>query len=99
MNHTTMNVRLPEITTKVTTARATVTKSAPSRPSQPVKPEPRFCPSMFCFTDEIMVQRVSPQADVWVLTDTIEDHAWFIMGETPTCPHCGTVLLPANHSR
>lgn len=99
MNHTTMNVRLPEITAKVAPVHTEVTKSAPNRPIRPAKPEPRFCPSIFCFTDEIMVQRVSPQADVWVLTDIVEDHAWFTMGETPTCPHCGTVLLRVNHSR
>ena len=77
----------------------TVTQSASSRNPHQSKPEQRFCPSMFCFTDEIIVQRVSPQADVWVLTDVVEDHAWFMMGEAPTCPHCGTVLLSTNSSR
>ena len=78
---------------------AIATQSAPSRNRRQSKPEQRFCPSMFCFTDEIIVQRVSPHADVWVLTDVVEDHAWFMMGEAPTCPHCGTVLLSTNSSR
>ena len=91
MNCTNLNVSLPEINT--------VTKPAANRKVHHAKPEYRFCPSMFCFTDEIIVQRVSPQADVWVLTDVIEDHAWFTVGEAPTCPHCGTVLLSVNHLR
>jgi hypothetical protein len=55
--------------------------------------EHRFCPSMFCFTDEIMVRRIATKADVWLLTDEREDHSWLIMGSEPVCPHCGTVLL------
>jgi transposase len=91
MYNPSMNGSLPETTV--------VTKSAPSRKTSHNTQEQRFCPSMFCFTDEILVQRISAQADVWVLTDAVEDHAWFMMGEAPTCPHCGTVLLPANNSR
>ncbi|CAN5683931.1 hypothetical protein BH10CHL1_BH10CHL1_37470 [soil metagenome] len=75
-----------------------VTKSTPNRKTKQHQPELRFCPSIFCLTDEISVQRISPQANVWVLTDTVEDQAWFTMGETPTCPHCGAVLLAANPS-
>jgi hypothetical protein len=56
--------------------------------------ERRFCPSMFCFTDEIVVRRVSTKADVWLLTDETDDRSWMMMGSEPTCPHCGTTLLP-----
>jgi hypothetical protein len=56
--------------------------------------ERRFCPSMFCFTDEIVVRRVTAKADVWLLTDETDDHSWMMMGGEPTCPHCGTTLLP-----
>jgi hypothetical protein len=61
---------------------------------QPVKhrEERRFCPSMFCFTDEIVVRRVSPQAQVWLLTDENDDRSWLMMGDQPTCPDCGTTL-------
>ena len=76
-----------------------VSKSKLSRKTNQHQPEQRFCPSTSCFTDEISVQRISPQANVWVLTDNVEDQAWFTMGETPTCPHCGTVLLAANPAR
>jgi hypothetical protein len=55
--------------------------------------ERRFCPSMFCFTDEITVRRVSTKAAVWLLTDDLDDRSWLMMGNEPTCPHCGTVLL------
>jgi hypothetical protein len=55
--------------------------------------ERRFCPSMFCFTDEIVVRRVSPKAQVWLLTDEQDDHTWLMMGQEPVCPHCGTMLL------
>lgn len=55
--------------------------------------EHRFCPSMFCFTDEISVRRIATKADVWLLTDEREDHSWLIMGSEPVCPHCGTILL------
>jgi hypothetical protein len=48
---------------------------------------------MFCFTDEIVVRRVSPKAHVWLLTDEQDDHAWLMMGSEPVCPHCGTTLL------
>ena len=103
MNCTNVNVNLPAINTVTKTITNTGTnantKPATNRKAHHAKPEYRFCPSMFCFTDEIIVQRVSPQADVWVLTDVIEDHAWFTVGEAPTCPHCGTVLLSVNHLR
>jgi len=72
----------------------TKSKSEVSQKLHHAKPEHFFCPSMFCFTDEIVAQRVSPQADMWVLTDPVDDNAWFMMGEAPTCPHCGTRLLP-----
>jgi hypothetical protein len=55
--------------------------------------ERRFCPSMFCLTDEIIVRRISTKADVWLLTDERDDHCWLIMGNEPICPHCGTTLL------
>jgi hypothetical protein len=54
--------------------------------------EQRFCPSMFCFTDEITVRRISAKAAVWLLTDESEDRSWLAMGEQPVCPHCGTIL-------
>jgi hypothetical protein len=53
----------------------------------------RFCPSMFCFTDEIVVRRVSTRAGVWLLMDEVEGHSWLMIGDQPTCPHCGTLLL------
>jgi hypothetical protein len=52
----------------------------------------RFCPSMFCLTDEIIVRRIAKQAQVWLLTDEREEHSWLMMGDTPVCPHCGTRL-------
>jgi hypothetical protein len=55
--------------------------------------ERRFCPSMFCFTDEIIVRRVSLKAAVWLLTDELDDRSWLMMGNEPICPHCGTLLL------
>ncbi|MCX6043583.1 MAG: hypothetical protein NT075_00610 [Chloroflexi bacterium] len=91
MYTTNLNVSLSESTT--------VTKTKPNRKTNQHQPEQRFCPSTSCFTDEISVQRISPQANVWVLTDPVEDQAWFTMGEAPTCPHCGAVLLAANPSR
>jgi hypothetical protein len=60
---------------------------------RPVSEDRRFCPSIFCFTDEIVVRRVSPQAEVWMLTDESDDHSWMMMGGEPVCPHCGTTLL------
>jgi hypothetical protein len=57
------------------------------------KAERRFCPSMFCFTAEIIVRRVSRKAEVWLLTDDREEHSWLMLGSEPTCPHCGTLLL------
>ena len=67
-----------------------VTPVAPktTRPQE----EQRFCPSMFCFTDEITVRRISTKAAVWLLTDESEDRSWLAMGEQPVCPHCGTAL-------
>jgi hypothetical protein len=64
-------------------------------PPMQVKPqeEHRFCPSMFCLTDEIAVRRVSAKADVWLLTDENEERTWLIMGSKPVCPHCGTTLI------
>jgi hypothetical protein len=53
----------------------------------------RFCPSIFCFTDEISVRRVSAKADVWLLTDEGDAQSWLMMGSEPVCPHCGTRLL------
>jgi hypothetical protein len=53
----------------------------------------RFCPSIFCFTDELVVQRVSQKADVWLLSDEHEERSWLMIGEKPVCPHCGTTLL------
>lgn len=50
-----------------------------------------FCPSIFCFTDEIVARRVNDK--VWLLADETTDQAWLMMGEQPTCPHCGTTLL------
>jgi hypothetical protein len=61
--------------------------------------ERRFCPSIFCFTDEIVVRCVSPQAQVWLLTDENDDASWMMMGGEPTCPHCGTTLLAVNQLR
>jgi hypothetical protein len=55
--------------------------------------ERRFCPSMFCFTDEIIVRRVSTKAAVWLLTDEDDTQSWLMMGKAPVCPHCGTRLL------
>lgn len=57
------------------------------------KSDYRFCPSMFCFTDEISVRRVSAKADVWLLTDEGDAQSWLMMGSEPVCPHCGTQLL------
>jgi len=56
-----------------------------------------FCPSMFCFTDEITARRVNPNTDAWLLSDETTNQNWFMMGEQPTCPHCGTTLLDAEH--
>lgn len=53
--------------------------------------EQHFCPSMFCFTDELTVRRIS-QAAVWLITDEQEGNSWVMMGDKPVCPHCGTVL-------
>jgi ribosomal protein S27AE len=66
--------------------------SAPAKASK-VQEQRRFCPSMFCFTDEVVVRRVSPHAQVWLLTDESDDRSWMMMGGEPTCPHCGTALL------
>ncbi|RIK40822.1 MAG: hypothetical protein DCC55_13780 [Chloroflexi bacterium] len=77
-------------TTLVTTPRTRRTE-APT--AQPVREERRFCPSIFCFTDEIVIRRVSPKAEVWLLTDESEDRSWMMMGGEPVCPHCGTTLL------
>lgn len=52
----------------------------------------RFCPSIFCFTDEVVVRRVAARAGVWLLTDE-DSHSWLMIGDQPTCPHCGTLLL------
>lgn len=72
----------------------TKSKSTVSQKLHHAEPATFFCPSTFCFTDEIVAQRISPQADMWVLTDPVDDNAWFMTGEAPTCPHCGTRLLP-----
>jgi hypothetical protein len=53
----------------------------------------RFCPSMFCFTDEVIVHRVTARAGVWLLTEADDGHSWLMIGDQPTCPHCGTLLL------
>lgn len=55
------------------------------------QPEAHFCPSMFCFTDELSVRRISRVA-VWLITDEQEGNSWVMMGDEPVCPHCGTVL-------
>lgn len=54
--------------------------------------ERRFCPSISCLTDEIVVRQVSAQNQVWLLTDENEESTWLSMGEQPVCPHCGTAL-------
>jgi ribosomal protein S27AE len=77
----------PTFDTAVTPRPATVMKASK------VQEQRRFCPSMFCFTDEVVVRRVSPHAQVWLLTDEIDDRSWMMMGSEPTCPHCGTALL------
>jgi hypothetical protein len=73
------------------TVRTVQTSPAP-KPGQ-TNSACRFCPSMFCFTDEIVVRRVSNKAGVWLLMDEVEGHSWLMIGEKPTCPHCGTMLL------
>jgi hypothetical protein len=73
-------------------APATVQAIAKPKPAR-VSVERRFCPSMFCFTDEIVVRRVARKAAVWLLTDELEGHSWLMMGDEPICPHCGTALL------
>ena len=71
------------------------TQSTETRTTRSHREERRFCPSMFCFTDEIITRRVSTRADVWLLTDESDDRSWMMMGPQPTCPHCGTTLLSA----
>jgi hypothetical protein len=71
----------------------TTLQSTEARPTPGRREERRFCPSMFCFTDEIVTRRVSTQTDVWLLTDETDDRSWMMMGTQPTCPHCGTTLL------
>ncbi|HMN27738.1 MAG TPA: hypothetical protein PKE45_06230 [Caldilineaceae bacterium] len=66
------------------------------RTSRFSRDERRFCPSIFCFTDEIVTRRISPSAEVWLLTDETDDRSWMMMGAQPTCPHCGTTLLSVN---
>ena len=94
MYNTGVSVKLAEPTTTITTI-----PSAPCRKSHRSRPQYLFCPSIFCFTDEIIAQRVSEGADVWMLTEPAEDSNWFMMGETLTCPHCGTVLLAVEPAR
>jgi hypothetical protein len=48
---------------------------------------------MFCFTDEVIVHRVTARAGVWLLTEADDGHSWLMIGDQPTCPHCGTLLL------
>jgi hypothetical protein len=76
-----------QLDTTRTLQRRTAAKPAQSQS------EHRFCPSMFCFTDEIVVRRVATQANVWLLMDEVEGHSWLMIGDKPTCPHCGTMLL------
>jgi ribosomal protein S27AE len=71
----------------------TLPRTAATLPASKVQEQRRFCPSMFCFTDEVVVRRVSPHAQVWLLTDEVEERSWMMMGGEPTCPHCGTALL------
>ena len=52
-----------------------------------------FCLNTNCLTDELTVYRVSPKADVWLLTDEQSDHSWLMMGRAPVCPHCGMPLV------
>lgn len=75
----------------IATTPRTRRNGTPTAP--PVSEERRFCPSIFCFTDEIIVRRVSPKAEVWMLTDESDDRSWMMMGGEPVCPHCGTTLL------
>lgn len=82
-----------QITTKATP------HSSVARKVQATRDQRCFCPSIFCFTDEIVVRRVSPQAKVWLLTDEHEDASWMMVGGEPTCPHCGTLLLAVDGRR
>lgn len=68
---------------------------APTTPCQPNqrKEERRFCLTMYCLTDELLVRRVSSKAHVWLLTDEQSDHSWLMMGHNPICPHCGAPLV------
>lgn len=52
-----------------------------------------FCPGTSCFTDEMVVRRVSSQSDIWLLTDEIDNQSWLMKAEVPVCPHCGSTLL------
>jgi hypothetical protein len=63
-----------------------------SAKSNRTEEQARFCPSVFCFTGDITVQRLSSKAEVWLLTDEREGHTWVMMGSEPVCPHCGTTL-------
>ena len=58
-----------------------------------VKTERRYCLSIDCFTDEVLVRSVSSHADVWLLTDALDGHSWLMQAKTPVCPHCGSALL------
>jgi hypothetical protein len=73
-----------------------VTRTVPTTATHQVNQariDRRFCPSIFCFTGEIVVRRVSRKAPVWLLTDEREAHTWLMMGQEPVCPHCGTTLI------
>ena len=61
--------------------------------SRPGKAERRFCPGMTCFTDDMLVRRVSSHTDVWLLTDESEETSWLMQAKTPVCPSCGATLL------
>ncbi len=78
-------------------AKDSLSRPCPTQALLPAKAhrtlsQERFCPSIFCFTGDITVQRLSSQAEVWLLTDERDGHSWVMMGADPVCPHCGTTL-------
>jgi hypothetical protein len=58
-----------------------------------VKTERRYCLSVDCFTDEVLVRSVSSHKDVWLLTDELDGNSWLMQAKTPVCPYCGSTLL------
>lgn len=78
---------------QILTSRTSHAHRATKQTPAPSPAQRCFCPGVSCFTDEVVVRRVSSHSDVWLLTDESDNQSWLMKAPAPVCPHCGSLLL------